>query len=289
MTDFAHKSEQVRATRTSEPVVARFEVLPVGRSEEQAKALPEPTWLTVTCSPKHGPDRTVALATRLHALGHDVTPHIAARMVRDRHHLDELLANMARCEVHDVFVIGGDSPEPLGDYSSAGELLADIAEHPERPRTIGIGAYPEGHPKIDDRALAEALEQKSKVADYVTTQLVFDPEILLEWLRSARSHGLALPVRFGMPGVVDRRKLLEISMRIGVGPSLSFVRKQRGIRKLLTRSSSAADRLYDALAPTVQDPELNVEGFHFYTFNQLVDSWRWEREKRDQLALAAGS
>ena len=28
--------------------------------------------------------------------------------------------------------------------------------------------------------------------------------------------------------------------------------------------------------------ELNIEGFHFYTFNQLVDTWRWEREKAPQ-------
>ena len=100
---------------------------------------------------------------------------------------------------------------------------------------------------------------------------------------------MSLPVMLGMPGVVDRRRL-EISMRIGVGPSLSFVRKQQGIRKLFSRPSTEADRLYDALAPFVADPELNIEGFHFYTFNQLVDTWRWERGKsRSSAGLAAES
>jgi methylenetetrahydrofolate reductase (NADPH) len=287
MSDLAHSSEEVAAAPASKQVVARFEVLPLGRSEEEARELPEPTWLTVTCSPKHGPDRTVEVATRLHTLGHDVTPHIAARMVGDRDHLDQLLVKMAECEVHDLFVIGGDSPEPLGNYSSAGELLADIVEHPQRPKTIGIAAYPEGHPKIDDRTLAATLEEKSKIADYVTTQMVFDPEVLLNWLRDARAGGLTLPVRFGMPGVVDSRKLLEISMRIGVGPSLSFVRKQQGIRKLLTRSSRSADRLYDGLAPTLHDPDLNVEGFHFYTFNRLVATWRWAHDRHHRAVLAA--
>ena len=101
---------------------------------------------------------------------------------------------------------------------------------------------------------------------------------------------MSLPAMLGMPGVVDRRRLLEISMRIGVGPSLSFVRKQQGIRKLFTRSQGTADELYDALAPSVHDdPELNIEGFHFYTFNQLVDTWRWERGKHYQGDLAQGS
>jgi methylenetetrahydrofolate reductase (NADPH) len=78
-------------------------------------------------------------------------------------------------------------------------------------------------------------------------------------------------------------------MRIGVGQSLSFLRKQRGIRKLFSRPSSEADRLYDALAPAVSDRELNVEGFHFYTFNQLVDTWRWVHAKRGTAELAAES
>jgi methylenetetrahydrofolate reductase (NADPH) len=287
MSDVARASEQAVATDTPKQPVARFEVLPLGRSEEEARELPEPAWLTVTCSPRHGPDRTVEVARRLHALGHDVTPHIAARMVRDRDHLDQLLAEMAECEVHDVFVIGGDSPEPLGKYSSAGQLIADVAEHRNRPRAIGIAAYPEGHPKIDDRTLAAALEEKSRIADYVTTQLVFDPDVLLRWLRQMRAGGLTLPVRFGMPGVVDRGRLLEISMRIGVGPSLSFLRKQRGIRKLLTRSSTSADHLYHVLAPALHDPELNVEGFHFYTFNQLVATWRWAHDRHHRAVLAA--
>jgi methylenetetrahydrofolate reductase (NADPH) len=289
MSDLVCSSQEAAPGPATHRAVARFEVLPLGRSEEEAGELPEPAWLTVTCSPKLGPDRTVEVATRLHALGHDVTPHIAARMVRDRDHLDRLLARMAACEVHDLFVIGGDSPEPLGEYSSAGELLADIVGQPQRPPRIGIAAYPEGHPKIDHRALAAALQENSRVAGYVTTQLVFEPEVLLKWLRAARAGGLALPVRFGMPGVVDRRRLLEISMRIGVGPSLSFVRKQRGIRKLLTRSSSSADHLYDVLAPTLHDRELNVEGFHFYTFNQLVATWRWAHDRRHRAVLAAES
>ncbi len=264
-----------------------FEVLPLGKGEKEAKQLPEPAWLTVTCSPKHGPDRTIEVAKRLAALGHDVTPHIAARMVRDLDHLHRLLDDMADAGMHDIFVIGGDATKVEGPFASAGELLPHIAGHPRRPRTIGIAVYPEGHPQIDDRRLAQALEQKSGFATYATTQMCFDAGTLLRWLRKARAGGMSLPVMLGMPGVVDRRRLLEISMRIGVGTSLSFVRKQHGIRKLFSRPSTEADRLYDALAPFVTDPELSIEGFHFYTFNQLVDTWRWEREKSRGAGLAA--
>src|SRR6185437_12749194 len=201
--------------------------------------------------------------------------------VRDRAHLDALLAAMAHARADDLFLIGGDADPPLGEFASAVELLPLVAEHPQRPRTIGVAGYPEGHPLISDEQLARALVQKSAHADYVATQMCFDARILLGWIADQRRQGLTLPVVIGMPGKVARRRLLEMSLRIGVGPSLAFVRKQRGLRSLLSRRSSA-DRLYKSLAPSLDDPELNVAGFHYFTFNQLVETWQWYCEHGGQ-------
>lgn len=257
----------------------RFEVLPFGRAEEEAARLPEPVRLTVTASPSHGIDETVRSAARLRALGHEVTVHLAARMIRDRDHLDSVLAAMAGAGIDDAFVVGGDTTPPVGAFVSAVELLPLVHEHAHRPRRLGIAGYPEGHPLIGDATLAEVLREKSRLADYLTTQICFDPDVLLGWVRRIRAAGIALPVLFGVPGKVDRLRLLEISARVGVGPSLAFLKKQRGLRNLLRLSGSSGDRLYRALAPHVGDPELVVEGFHWFTFNRLVETWTWEREK----------
>jgi methylenetetrahydrofolate reductase (NADPH) len=266
--------------------LSQFEVLPLERSVELARELPQREQLTVTCSPRHGPDESVAIAQRLQALGHAVTVHVAARMVRDRGHLDELLEGMGRAEA-DLFLIGGDATPPQGPWSSAAELLPLVFEHPQRPSEIGIAGYPEGHPLIDSETLADVLQQKSVLADYITTQLCFDPEAVLAWVRETRERGVTLPVLVGLPGKVGRRRLLEMSLRIGVGPSLSFLRKQRGLRKLLGPSRVTPDRVYDGLAPFLGDRELNIAGFHYYTFNQLADTWEWEREKRGLAPLVA--
>ena len=252
-----------------------FEILPFGKGEAEAAELPERVRLTVTCSPKHGLDESIGTATRLRALGHSVTLHLAARMVRGPDHLDELLARMKENGIDDAFVIGGDATPPHGPYASSVELLPIIHDHPRRPVTIGIGGYPEGHPLIDDAALAEALAQKAPMADYVTTQLCFDAGAVLRWIEGIRTTGIDLPVLAGVPGIVDPTKLLEISMRVGVGPSLSFLRKQRGLRNLLRLSGRSADRLYDALSSSEE-----IAGFHFYTFNRLRDTWEWHRSKR---------
>jgi methylenetetrahydrofolate reductase (NADPH) len=263
---------------------ARFEILPLGRSEEEARQLPEPVRLTVTCSPKYGPDRSVELAARLHDMGHAVTVHIAARMVRDRAHLDALLSGMSDAGADDLLLIAGDADPPLGEYAAAVELLPLVAEHPRRPRLIGIAGYPEGHPHISDEELERALREKARHADYVATQMCFDPDLLQAWVKSQREQGITLPVVIGIPGKVSRTKLIELSARIGVGPSLDFLRKQRGLRSLVSRRSTA-DRLYDALAHTLDGPELNIAGFHIFTFNQLIDTWEWERAKQSSGAV----
>jgi methylenetetrahydrofolate reductase (NADPH) len=269
--------------------VSQFEVLPLERTEAEAARIDEPLQLTVTCSPRHGPDESVDVGRRLCARGHTVTPHVAARMVRDRAHLDALLRAMADARIEDLFLIGGDATPPHGPYSSAAELLPVICDHRHRPRTIGIAGYPEGHPQIDDETLWRALLDKAQCSDYVTTQLCFDPDAIVAWIDAARDRGLTLPVLVGVPGTVDRAKLLKMAVQIGVGSSLRFVRKQRGLRNLLGRSGTPGDRVFDALEPCLDDPRRNLMGFHYYTFNQLVESWEWEREKRPGATLPARS
>jgi methylenetetrahydrofolate reductase (NADPH) len=263
----------------SDPHVARFEVLPTRGAVHQAAELPAPAHLTVTCSPRQGPDGSVAVGGELAALGHTVTVHVAARLVRDRAHVDRLLGDMAAAGIEDLFLIGGDAGRPEGPYASAGELLPVVRDHPHAPRTVGIAGYPEGHPKIDPATLADALVAKAPLADYVTTQMCFDPDAVRSWSDGIRERGVTLPVLIGTPGAVDRIRLVKMALRLGIGASLGFLRKQRGLWHLLGLGRPARDRVHDELEACLTDPEGNLVGFHYYTFNQLGDTWRWERER----------
>jgi methylenetetrahydrofolate reductase (NADPH) len=255
---------------------SRYELLPFGAAEDEVASAPRPLTITVTCSPRHGVDRTVDVATRIAALGHRAIPHIAARTIRDHRHLDDVLARLAATGLDDVFIVAGDSPEPAGPFPSAVDVLPRLAAHPSRPRRVGIAAYPEGHPLIDPGTLEDALDRKASMADYLVTQMCFDPQTLMRWIAATRVRGIGLPVYVGLPGDVDRRRLLEVSMRVGVGTSIAFLRKQRGIRQLLGRPHHAAEHLYEAFAPLVGDLHLNVAGLHYFTFNRLQATLDWE-------------
>jgi methylenetetrahydrofolate reductase (NADH) len=257
----------------------RYELLPFRSSEEQAAEISTPLRLTVTASPKHGIDRSVGYGERLRALGHHVTLHLAAHMVESREHLDAILTRASGAGIDDLFVIGGDLHDPLGPYGTAHDLLGVLADHPLRPAALGIAAYPEGHPLIDDEKLGAALAQKAPLATYMVTQMCFDPEVLLAWVSRMRASGITLPLYAGATGRVDRRRLLEISVRIGVGPSLRFLRKQRGVGRLLRGSGDAAEQFQEAIDARRDDSELGIAGFHFFTFNELVATWRWQQER----------
>ena len=250
----------------------RYEILPF-ESAGEAVAQVDPLTLTVTCSPRHGVDHSVDVACRMRAKGHAVIVHLAARMVRDAEHLDALLARMAAGGVADVFLIGGDGAKPLGSYMSAMDLLPELRAHELAPRTIGVAGYPEGHPLIDETRLDAVLAEKVPLADYMTSQMCFDPSALVRWLERTRERGVSLPLYAGLPGVVDRKRLLEISLRVGVGASVSFIRKQRGLTRLFERGNDHAARLHAAVAPLVGG-ELGIAGLHFYTFNRLVETTR---------------
>jgi methylenetetrahydrofolate reductase (NADH) len=251
----------------------RYEVLPFGSVDDPVGALRSPLTLTVTCSPRHGMDSALDVACRLRAMGHVVVVHLAARMVKGPEHLDVLLGRMAAAGIADLFLVGGDAPEPLGPYASALDLIGDLRAHAKAPRSIGVPAYPEGHPLIHTDLLAESLRQKAAYADYMTAQLCFDPDALVRWLNETRAAGIELPLFVGVPGAVDRRRLLEVSVRVGVGASVSFVRRQRGVRRLLSRPVDAAERLVSAMAPLIGG-DLGVAGLHFFTFNRLVETTR---------------
>jgi methylenetetrahydrofolate reductase (NADPH) len=270
------------ATRPVEPDVTepRYEILPFGKSEAQAAEIGTPLRLTITTSPKHGVDRSVDLAVRLRELGHRLTVHVAARMVRGESHLDEILGRAYDAGIDDLFVVGGDAPDPLGPYTSAGDVLGLIAEHRYRPRRLGIGGYPEGHPLIDDATLNTVLEQKAVHADYIATQMCFDTKPLLAWLEGVRERGIDLPVYVGAAGPIERRRLFEISMKIGVGPSLRFVRKQRGLSTLFRKPRDSAARFYDDVVPHVGDDHYGIAGFHFFTFNELIATREWYEQRR---------
>lgn len=262
---------------------AYLEVIPTRTIVDRLVHLPRHSYLSITCSPATGVGPTLDMVDELRALPEErqlkLVPHIAARVVRDKGHLREILARLDEAKVESVFVPGGDAIKPAGDYGCSLDLLRDIADIGHRFEDVGVAAHPEGHPLVDMDELLRLLKEKQRYANYLVTQMCFDSAVMVDWLRSIRRAGVTLPAWLGLPGVAEIPKLISLSLKIGVGQSVNVLRKQKGlVRKMISARPYQPDDLLAGLVPFLDDPVLDIPGFHLFSFNNVERTERWRVE-----------
>ncbi len=272
-----------RSTGIIQDIIERtvFELVPLKNLAEQVKYLPTGARVSVTCSPAKGIEHTLALAASLQAQGFLPTPHIAARLVRDRAHLSDIAAEIRTRGFDELFLIAGDAETPAGTYRGAVEVLEDLVSLHSGVERIGVTGYPDGHLFLGEDLLHDALHTKQAilreagVAGWVSTQMCFDAHRIQTWITAQRAFGLTLPVRLGLPGPIDRTKLLTMGMRVGVGQSLRYLQKNRsGLTKLITGSNYNPSLMLSSLGDL---ESLGIEGIHLFTFNQLEACVEWQK------------
>jgi methylenetetrahydrofolate reductase (NADH) len=265
----------VLSTLVSKPI---YELIPLANAREDAAALPAGAPVTVTASPRLGIDATLDLSAWLSARGHDVSPHLAARAIRNRAHLRDLLQRMRAARLHKVFIVGGDG-EPIGEIRDGLTLLRALDEIGHPFEHIGVPAYPEGHLTIPTPVLMQDLREKQPYVDAMTTQMSFNPTAVAAWIGQIRREGISLPIHLGVPGAVELLKLTRIAARIGVADSMRYLMKHRSLLGHLTHGGSfGPDAFLRDLAPMLADPIANVAALHVFTMNQVAATVAWQQK-----------
>jgi methylenetetrahydrofolate reductase (NADPH) len=264
---------------------ARYEVLPTSTIEDKVlEHLPLGRTVTVTASPAKGIEQTLALTERLARHGYAAVPHLAARMVSGRTELSEICHRMTEAGVRTVFVPGGDQDPPAGDYTSALDLLEDLTALGRPFPEVGITGYPESHPTISDDLTVQSMWDKRRHATHVVSNLSFDPDTIRRWLDRMRTRGVTMPMLLGIPGPIDRAKLLAMATKIGVGDSTRFLNKHKGtFARLAAPGGFTGERFLEQCAPVLARPEALVTGLHVYTFNQVAETEAWRRGYLERL------
>jgi methylenetetrahydrofolate reductase (NADPH) len=256
----------------------KYELIPLKNVLEQSEHLPEGAVVSVTASPQKGMGETVDLTLELQQRGFDAIPHISARLTKDRSELEQILGRLDAAGIHQAFVVGGDAQDP-GEFFDGLAVLTAMEQIGHGLTEIGIPGYPEGHHVVDDLTITRALHEKLPYASYVTSQMCFVPEAIEKWVRGLRDDGIGLGVYLGIPGVAELTKLISLSLRIGVGPSASFLSKNKSLAgKLVRPGGYSPDDLIVGLAPLLADPAANVSGFHMYTFNRVDSTEQWRHD-----------
>jgi methylenetetrahydrofolate reductase (NADPH) len=208
-------------------------------------------------------------------------------MVRDRAELEEICGRLTGLGIDKVFVPGGDA-DPPGAYPDALSMLEDLATLETPFEHIGITGYPESHPTINDDLTIQSMWDKRRYATHVVSNLTFDPAVLTDWVRRMRGRGITQPLLLGIPGPVDRAKLLSMAGKIGVGESTRFLVKHKGtFARLAAPGGFTGEKFLRKCATDLGDPAMGVEGLHVFTFNQVAETEKWRTELLEQLTARA--
>ena len=191
-----------------------------------ADIIPPATPIYFSAVPTITPQEIVAAAASLRKAGLEPIIHVAARRLASAAALQELLSGLrGEADVRRLLVIGGDVDAP-GAFSDALAIVQKGRLREAGIEEIGIGAYPEGHPRIPAGRLESALDEKIAAATaqglriHIVSQFSFSPERILAWLRRIRAGGIGQPIKIGVAGPTSVPALLRYAKRCGVAASL---------------------------------------------------------------------
>ncbi|MDG2352290.1 MAG: methylenetetrahydrofolate reductase [Acidimicrobiales bacterium] len=264
-----------------------YELIPLKNVHEQGEFLPKSSTISITCSPAKDIEATLELCEKFLAKGHTTIPHFAARMVESEEHVTRIVKRVETLGIETVFIIGGDADQ-RGPFTDAPGLLRSFLDNNPSIKTVGVGSYPDGHPVIPESALAESLIKKqemilqSNLNGYMATQMCFEANTISSWLKNCRKAGVTLPCHLGLPGAVDMKKLINISLRLGIGVSSRYLKKNRkSVFKLLSPRGYNPNKL---IVPISNDAEeLNIAGIHCFTFNAVESTEAWRTKAMGRL------
>lgn len=256
-----------------------YELVPMKSIDGAIADLPPGSTVSVTCSPNLGLEATQRHTEALVRLGHRPIPHLSARLVDGPRHASELAAWTRDWSIASVFVVAGDVATPTS-YEGVVEFLHDFVDADPAVAEIGVTAYPDGHPLIDAATLDEVLLAKQRllanagIAGWASTQMCFDAQLIESWIDDQRARGMTLPIHLGVPGVIDRARLMKMGVRLGIGASLRYLSKNRStMASMLSPGGYDPTELVSSLAPPAA--RLGIDALHCFTFNSVADTVAW--------------
>jgi methylenetetrahydrofolate reductase (NADPH) len=258
---------------------------PASIDEVIATPLAPETSVYITALPSDQPEAVVTAAARLHRAGLNPVPHLGARYFIGGRELEEVLRRLTgEAAVNQVLVIAGDLDHARGPFSSSLSLLRAEMLEKFGIRYVGISGYPEGHPRISNNVVREALAAKidwlrnAKLSPYVVTQFCFSPDPIRSWLSSFFGQFPDVPVHVGLAGPASVPTLLKYGLSCGVGTSLRALRRNINVGRLIIDATPR-----EILRAIARDQSLSerIAKFHFFTFGGIRRTAKWLRELAD--------
>ena len=213
-----------------------------------------------------------------HRFGVDPVPHVLCNGFT-REETEDSLIELNYLGIENVLAIRGDGQprEPVGGRSvnetgldlvgqiadmNRGRYLEDLLEATPTDFCIGVAAYPEKHVEAPnlDWDINVLLQKQRAGADYAVTQIFYDNEPYLRFVKACRDHGVTIPI---IPGL----KILTRREQLGVIPKIFGVDVPPALAEAVREAEP--DRVVEvgtrwALEQAIHLLEAGVPSLHFY-------------------------
>jgi methylenetetrahydrofolate reductase (NADPH) len=232
-------------------------------------------------------DDRIEAAKVVRQLGFEPMPHLSARRLKSVEELEFSVQRLTgESGVRKVFLIAGDPSTPAGPFEDTMSMLKTGIFENHGVTAVGIAGHPEGHPAIDEVGLWRAMTDKVEeirergMAPALVTQFSFDADAVLTWLQTMRRQGFDIPVRLGIPGPANVKRLLRYASMCGVGSTTSVLKKY-GISLARLTSPAGPDRMVDRLRSGMGESLGDVRA-HMYPFGGLLPAIEWTKAYRNR-------
>lgn len=251
-------------------------------AREIAAQLPVGTRVYVNHLPRHTLSDSLVALRAVRDAGLVPVPHMAARRIASRAEAKSFLRQAVKeAGVREVLLIGGDELQPLGPYVDSIAILRDGLLGECGIQEVGIAGYPEGHPRISQALLAEAMRQKLNIAAeqgigaYVLTQFSFAPGRIVEYCSELARQFPGVSVYIGLAGPTDALALLRYAQRCGVSASLRALRDQGFGAVKLVMHTDPREQLVTFAHYCLAHATCNVVGVHVFSFGGAAATAQW--------------
>lgn len=212
----------------------------------------------------------------------DTVAHLLCRGFTQEETEDAMI-ELSYLGIHNVLAVRGDEtnyhhntcdPSPSNEYAEdlvcqlnnlkRGEFLEEIENSDPIKMCIGVGGYPEKHVESPNlkRDVAYLKAKLDAGADYVVTQMFYDNQSFLKFVKECRAAGITAPIIPGLKVITSNRQMTSLAKNFHLHIPEELEREihenPKHVREIGTRwTQRQCEELLNH----------NVECLHFYVMN----------------------
>jgi len=235
-----------------------------------------PTFVSVTYGAGGSTrDRTRNIVKKIHErTSLTVMAHLTC-IGHTKKELLEILQDYRNIGIQNILALRGDIPVNVENFhipedgcKFANELVELIRTEFNDWFSIGVAAYPEGHPESPNLE-RDVYYFKKKVeagADFAITQMFFDNRYFYDYLELCEKEGIDIPIIPGIMPITNFKQIRKFALMCGATIPEPLVKK---LEKVQDKNEEVEKIGIEFAVKQCEDLlENGVKGLHFYTLNK---------------------